>query len=195
MERNFETVMIEQCSPALAGLKPANLFRHETRDAQGLAERVAWWNTQLNGRGIKVKVLKECTRTHRYLIYVYRESKLTGVFARPEVQRFLREEGYTIPADVTGTAGCDELLRQLSQRLCCESEFPHEIGVFLGYPLEDVIGFIENRGQNFTCCGCWKAYGDPAAAQRLFDQLNKCTSVYLRLFHSGTPILRLTVAA
>ena len=71
----------------------------------------------------------------------------------------------------------------------------HEIGVFLGYPLSDVVGFIENSGRNFTCCGCWKAYGDPQAAQRHFAQLRKCTAVYLRLFHSGTPILRLAVAA
>ena len=28
MERNFETVMIEQCAPVLAGLKPAGLFRY-----------------------------------------------------------------------------------------------------------------------------------------------------------------------
>jgi hypothetical protein len=58
-----------------------------------------------------------------------------------------------------------------------------------------VVGFIENSGRNFTCCGCWKAYGDPQAAQRHFAQLRKCTAVYLRLFHSGTPILRLAVAA
>ena len=32
MERNFETVMIEQCAPVLAGLKPAGLFRYETSD-------------------------------------------------------------------------------------------------------------------------------------------------------------------
>lgn len=32
MERNFETVMIEQCAPVLASLKPAGLFRYETRD-------------------------------------------------------------------------------------------------------------------------------------------------------------------
>ena len=79
--------------------------------------------------------------------------------------------------------------------MCCEAEFPHEIGVFLGYPLTDVVGFIENQGRNFTCCGCWKAYGDRDAAERLFAQLNKCTKVYLRLFHSGTPIFRLAVAA
>lgn len=38
MERNFETVMIEQCSPVLAGLKAAGLFRYETSDCKDLAE-------------------------------------------------------------------------------------------------------------------------------------------------------------
>ena len=36
---------------------------------------------------------------------------------------------------------------------------------------------------NFTCCGCWKSYGDPDAAQKHFDQLSKCTAVYLSLIH------------
>ena len=38
MERNFETVMIEQCAPVLAGLKPAGLFRYETRDCADIAQ-------------------------------------------------------------------------------------------------------------------------------------------------------------
>ena len=136
MERNFETVMIEQCAPVLAGLKPAGLFRYETRDCADLARRVRSWNEQLASKGLSVRVLKGCVRTHQF-----------------------------------------------------------QIGVFLGYPLTDVVGFIENRGRNFTCCGCWKAYGDPNAARRHFAQLSKCTAVYLRLFHSGTPISRLAVAA
>ena len=36
MERNFETVMIEQCAPVLASLKPAGLFRYETATAPTL---------------------------------------------------------------------------------------------------------------------------------------------------------------
>ena len=131
-------------------------------------------------------------QTHRYLVYVYRESKLRAVLAQPQVRDFLCREGYTLPEQVDDYA---PLLRQLSRRLCCEADFPHEIGVFLGYPLYDVVGFIENAGHNFTCCGCWKAYGDPNAAQQHFAQLNKCTAVYLRLFRSGTPIQRLAVAA
>ena len=192
MERNFETVMIEQCAPVLAGLKPAGLFRYETRDCADLAHRVRSWNEQLNGKGLRVRVMKGCARTHRFLIYVYREAQLSAVLADRAVQEFLRQEGYQLPAEQEQTGA---LLNQLSRRLCCQADFPHEIGVFLGYPLPDVVGFIENRGQNFTCCGCWKSYGEPAAARRRFDQLSKCTAVYLRLFHSGTPITRLTVAA
>ena len=93
MERNFETVMIEQCAPVLASLKPAGLFRYETRDCADLARRVKNWNTQLNPKGLRVRVLKGCVLNHRYLVYVYRESKLAAVLADEKVQSFLRQEG------------------------------------------------------------------------------------------------------
>ena len=92
MERNFETVMIEQCAPVLASLKPAGLFRYETRDCADLARRVKNWNTQLNPKGLRVRVLKGCVLNHRYLVYVYRESKLAAVLADEKVQSFLRQE-------------------------------------------------------------------------------------------------------
>ena len=97
MERNFETVMIEQCAPVLASLKPAGLFRYETRDCADLARRVKNWNTQLNPKGLRVRVLKGCVLNHRYLVYVYRESRLTAVLADEKVQSFLRQEGYRLP--------------------------------------------------------------------------------------------------
>lgn len=195
MERNFETVMIEQCSPVLAGLKPANLFRHENRDRAAFYATVAGWDARLAPKGIRLLVLKECPHSHWYLVYLYRPAKLGAALAQPGVGAFLRREGYALPSDPATPAGCAQLLRQLAGRLSCDGDFPHEIGVFLGYPLGDVEGFIANRGRNFTCCGCWKSYGDPDAARRHFAQLDKCTAVYLRLFHSGTPVLKLAVAA
>ena len=55
MERNFETVMIEQCAPVLAGLKPAGLFRYETRDCADLARRVRSWNEHACARSLRMK--------------------------------------------------------------------------------------------------------------------------------------------
>ena len=179
MERNFETVMIEQCSPVLAGLKPANLFRYETRDPSALYATVAGWNAQFKNRGIRLLILKECPVQRMYLIYLYRPAQLGAVLSQQEVSLFLRQEGYALPKDPAAPAGCRALLAQLAGRLACGGAFPHEIGIFLGYPLADVV----------------KSYGDPDAARRRFAQLNKCTAIYLRLFHSGTPILQLAVAA
>ena len=92
MERDFETVMIEQCAPVLAGLKPAGLFRYETRNRADLARRVAGWNAQLNPKGLQVRVLRGCIATRQYLVYVYRAAKLQTVLADAAVRGFLARE-------------------------------------------------------------------------------------------------------
>ena len=86
------------------------------------------------------------------------------------------------------------LLRQLSARLRSRSGFPHEIGVFLGYPLEDVVGFMENKGKNYTCSGCWKSYGNPEEAACRFSRYHACTADYLRRFAGGEGVKQLTTA-
>ena len=83
---------------------------------------------------------------------------------------------------------------QLARKIRSEAEFPHEIGLFLGYPPEDVCGFMENRACNCKCIGCWKVYGDEAAAKKKFAQYKKCTRIYQDQWAKGTDIERLTVA-
>ena len=102
MERNFETVMIEQCSPVLAGLKAAGLFRYETSDCKDLAERVRGWNARLGEKGLRVRVLKGCVRSHWYLVYVYRESRLREVLADEMSVRFWHRRA--IPSRKRATA-------------------------------------------------------------------------------------------
>ena len=164
MERNFETVMIEQCAPVLAGLKPAGLFRYETRDCADLARRVRSWNEQLASKGLSVRVLKGCVRTHQFLIYVYREARLRAIFADEAVRVFLAREGYQLPQEQEQTG---IMLTQLSRRLCCSAEFPHEIGVFLGYPLKSVKAAYPAKRRlaspnvfrsGATCIDEWKIY-------------------------------------
>ena len=87
----------------------------------------------------------------------------------------------------------EECLDRLSERIGTSADFPHEVGIFLGYPTEDVVGFIENKGENFKLCGCWKVYGDEEAAKKTFARYKKCTSVYCRQWAKGKDIERLTV--
>ena len=64
----------------------------------------------------------------------------------------------------------------------------------MGYPPEDVEGFISQKAQNYKCVGCWKVYGDAEAAQRTFEKYKKCTDVYCSQWEKGISIERLTVA-
>lgn len=188
MERTFEAILVEQCAPTLAGKKPASLFRYQGRDQQSVLVSAAHWARELAPFGIAVRVLKMCSQTGACLIYLYRAGWLRQILAEPSNRTFLERMGYQTER------GCSGLLEQLSDRLCLEREFPHEIGVFLGYPLEDVIGFIENQGRNYTCCGYWKAYGDPELARRTFDSYRQCTEICKERFRKGARITQLVAA-
>lgn len=189
MKRSFECLLAELCAPTLARVKPGSLFRYVPAPGEDIRAEAAFWQDALSPRGVEVRILKTCQVTGAVLVYVYRPGWLAGILRQPEVQRFLASEGYRQTAD------SEAVLAQLSGRLCCEEDFPHEIGVFLGYPLADVVGFIENRGKNYTYCGYWKAYGDPTVAQRCFEKYRKCEQVYKRLHDQGKTVWQLTVAA
>ena len=67
--------------------------------------------------------------------------RLVPAGLREDAQRLLRENGYA-------GMGCEACIARLSRRLRESGDFPHEIGLFLSYPPEDVRGFIENRAKN-----------------------------------------------
>ena len=64
-------------------------------------------------------------------------------------------------------------------------EFPHEVGLFLSYPPEDVKGFIENRAAKSKCTGHWKVYGDERRTRALFEKYDRCTRIYWDLWQAG----------
>ena len=90
--------------------------------------------------------------------------------------------------------GLDALLEHLSERIMTNREFPHEIGLFLGYPVEDVRGFIEQRGKDCKLSGYWKVYGDEQAARRLFHQFDRCRDTARGYIERGMTILELFAA-
>lgn len=80
------------------------------------------------------------------------------------------------------------------RRLREEETFPHEIGLFLSYPPEDVRGFIRSPACGYKCVGCWKVYGDVCAARRTFGAYRRCTARYEARHARGTPLEKLAVA-
>jgi len=186
--RTFEGVLVRQCAPTLAGLKPGSIFCFQHSSLEILRQKAGQWNDRLSPLGLTVGILLERPSSSSAIVYVYRRGHLERMLADPAYLEFLGGIGYT-------ETGLDGMLSRLSRRLETQPEFPHEIGVFLGYPLRDVIGFIENRGQNFTCCGFWKSYGDPAEMQACYDCYRRCIRDYVAMFEQGIPIEQLAVPA
>lgn len=188
MALDFENALVTHCAPTLAGIKPASLFQFRGACLAETRRLARHWNEQLTPHGLRVRILKRCHASGSCLVYVYRPEILERLLRQKDTQTFLREQGYP-------NAPLDLLLSTLSRRLCLNRDFPHEIGIFLGYPLADVTGFIENKGQNYTCVGSWKSYGDPVQARAYFDRCRQCTEHYCRHYQQGVPLLSLTVAA
>ena len=186
MSVHFEETLIRHCAATLARHKCGSLFAYAPGPGESLEENLAAVNARLAGKGVQARLMKR--RAWGGLIYVYRPDQLAARLAQPEILAFLKERGYAGPA-------LEGALETLARRLGQGEEFPHEIGVFLAYPLADVLGFIANHGDNYCCLGCWKAYGNAEAAERRFNLYRKCRRIYLSCYHRGFSLSRLTVAA
>ena len=180
----LEKYLIEHCSPTLASIKTANLMNIPFENGEELVLSVERLNIQLSEKGIELLILKQCESSA--LVYAYRKSKLASDLSKEGVAEFLSEYGYE-------SAEVEYCISRLKSRLALSGEFPHEIGLFLGYPLGDVVGFIDNAGQNCKCTGCWKVYCNECEAIKTFAKFNKCKSVYKRLWQGGRSLAKLTV--
>lgn len=178
--------LVRNCAPTLAGLKVGSLFNAGGSKAE--ADRmILRWNALLGPKGVQVRCLRR--RRNRSLIYVYRPKALSARLSAQGVRRFLAHCGY--PAEAA--ADSERLIAHLAARLASEAPFPHEIGLFLGYPLADVAGFVRHRGRRCKCAGCWKVYGDVACAQKRFQIYRSCARQFCKSYRSGFTVDRLTV--
>ena len=141
----FESVIGFHCSPVLLGIKPANLVSLVKDDAgMPAASLMQHYKRKLAKHG--VSILPLCERERQTVILVYREDLLTETLQCPKKQKILDKIGYPAKGNV------QELLFHLRGRFTDPTEFPHEIGLFLGYPLEDVEGFCRKKGAD---CKPW----------------------------------------
>lgn len=175
--------VVTYCAPTLAGLKTASLFTTLCVSERETRSEICRMNRQLCDKGIRIIPLR-CHKG-RMLIYLYRPQMLQKDIKDENAVRLLKERGYR-------TDNTDVCVAQLAARVRKEAEFPHEIGLFLGYPPEDVEGFICHRDEDCKCVGCWRVYGDADKARKQFDRYDRCTDIYCRQISLGKTLQELT---
>ena len=178
-----EETVVRLCAPTLAGMKTASLFAQEYESRRQVQGEVRQLNRVLVPRGLRAMPLHYGRR--RALIYLYRPGRLRQDLRLEQAEAILRSRGYDPEKP-------EQCIRRLRLRLGAEGEFPHEIGLFLGYPPEDVAGFIGHG--TCKCVGCWKVYGDEESAKKTFRQYKACTEVYCNRMRMGATLRELIVA-
>ena len=180
-----EEMILKHCAPTLARLKTASLFSCDVDSREALKDTLRKYNRQFVKKGLRILPLRY--KDGRALIYVYRPGYLSKDLKHSYAKKLLSSLGY-LPNSA------ELSVVRLINRFNEEEGFPHEIGLFLGYPPEDVKGFIEEGTRSYKCKGYWKVYSDEERAKRLFEKYRHCTSVYIEKWSEGRSLDKLTVA-
>lgn len=133
----LEQSLITHSAPTLAGLKTGSLFCFSYSSGAELEAQLSRCRLALQDKGVRIRILRRTP--DRALLYVYRPAKLAQDLQKPGVPEFLAQMGYP-------SLNPEQALGRLAQKTARQS-CPHEVGLFLGYPLADVVGFIENEGK------------------------------------------------
>ena len=181
----LEEYIVQNCAPTLACIKTANMFSCPYESKEELLNAVRRMNGLLVPKGLRLLLLR--TKPDKALIYLYRPEKLREDLKNAKALELLHCRGYC-------PESCEKCIVHLAGKLRAFEDFPHEIGLFLGYPPEDVQGFIEHGPDRCKCTGFWKVYGNEHEAQRIFDSYRSCTRAYCRQWQQHRDIGRLTIA-
>lgn len=169
-----EFLLVDYASQTLANRKLASLFTFKNTQNIDIWGMVSEWNEILNKKNMFVEILSD--KKNSAQIYAYRPEKLSLVLNQTKVKALLNSLGYK-------TNDLNQCIKHLKYRFKRET-FPHEIGIFLGYPYEDVVGFIENKGNKFLANGYWKVYANKDEKIKLFETYNKIRKSYKRIYES-----------
>lgn len=180
-----EYLLINHCSPTLAGVKTGNLFTCSYSDKEELFVQIRQLNKILVPKGLRLLPMR--FHKGKVLVYLYRPCQLKGDLDNKMAARLLKQCGYSLKSS-------DSCVVQLIEKLQNNEEFPHEIGLFLGYPPEDVNGFMNNSRYGCKHTGVWKVYGDVDKAKRTFAIYDKCTELYSMRWAMGHKLEQLAVA-
>ena len=171
-----EVTFLYAAAPILRGVKPSALI---TLRPQNIT---AWKRAQHSLCGeTGLQVLEIMNKRGTALLFIYDEAALCKYLCGAKAQALLTWHGYPEGLDL------NLLLQCLRERFAYNC-FPHEIGAFLGYPIEDVRSFIENKGRNSICCRYWKVYHNIEKAQETFSQIDEAQSYAMDILINPMPV-------
>jgi hypothetical protein len=180
-ERTFiESMITCFAASVLRGIKCGALI-NLCRGGEDL--RAAWRAMKDDlSRKLRLEFAEIKTSEKSVILFVYRSELLASRLSEKDSAAFLERLGYDCSRNFP--LGCiEDLVMRFEWRV------PHEVGIFLGYPLDDVIGFIKNGGRREKISGYWKVYGDEKYALEKFGEYkNAETNAALKMLEGSLAV-------
>ena len=170
----YSTFMLV-AAPTIALLKPATLISF-SNGQRPLGDLWGYYQQSLEKvvfEKFKLRFFEIRTSAHSKLVFCYHPLLVQRTIDQPENNCFLGKQGLS---------GCSLKQKLAAMKTKMASGFPHEIGILLGFPIEDVCGFINNKGENYLLNGYWKVYQTPDTALRLFNRYDEIKQSVLEYF-------------
>lgn len=168
-----------QCSLVLSGIKPSNLLIYNNHCEGCISE-------ELKNTGAEhMKLYTGYTGKNDSVSIIFNRGKLEKALLDEENREFIKQYGYN-NFDVNNVI--EKLAGRYTEFKEGRAEFPHEMGIVLGYPLEDVSGFIENNGKNYLYSGYWKVYKNAEEKIQLFKIYKDIKKYFVEQIENGRQI-------
>lgn len=177
---SIESQLALQCAPVLAGIKISNLLSLPKSKKRMLKCIL---------QNIKLSYYILLEKNEKIVVLLYQKEALEQYLQEKQVCAFLKKAGYP-EADLE--IWISILAKRYQNHMSQKGSFPHEMGLFLGYPMEDVEGFIENDGKNFLCSGYWKVYKNKQAKTDLFKKFEQAKEWMILLISNGVDVMEAT---
>lgn len=170
-------------APVIAGFKPSSLINISNKYKNMYDLWSSYGEEYIKNINLKVFELKREEKGKTLLFY--NKDILENTLRNSENRKFLSKYGYNKRESLEG------FLNTLKARYAIKS-CPHEIGIFLGIPVEDVKEFINCRGKNCVYCGYWKVYSNIAAAIEIFDTYDRSKEYVIDLLSKKTDLKQIS---
>jgi len=181
-----------ECAEVLAGVKPANLISLGNRPQLCGRNLYQLWQShhgELAPRLTDLTIMVLQTKERALLLLCYNKAQLERHLAHAGIRTLLHKAGYSADASTT------TLLGELRRRIGSSDSFPHEIGLFIGYPAKDVAAFMGLIKLPFACQCLWKIYGNPVQSLDLAEKYRCCRQRMGTILATGSRVaLELTNA-
>lgn len=157
----IENFLLYNSSLVLAGVKPSVTVTIK-KTAEKLYDKWIEYGIDFLKR-IKIEFVTLRETENALILLIYNKNQLRNYILKKEHKEFLVKLGYLDNEDL------DEYITILVDRYN-KYNCPHEIGLFLGIPLDDVKDFMECADKKCLGCGYWKVYNDYNKAKEIFKQ-------------------------